>query len=421
MLVMTLPAREGYTRRRYLKQLVAVGGTAALAACVELEPGDDPVPTGDPTNRPTSQHAWNDVLSEDTDGNLLTPEHHILLPLDLEESPDESSREQVETAFRSLERAYEFSPEGVLFTVNYSPTYFETVGDSAPLPQPEPLTSIEGNIDLDTADALVHLASDSPQAVLEAEQALLGNESEPNGVAMEADVSGVFTPGGPRRTGFVGDGLPVEMAREEGVDLPDELHEDAPFLMGFRSGFAEAQAPESRVTIEEGAYEGGSTMHVESLELNLRQWFEQDDHFLRVAQMFSPEHAQEKLVGEIGERLTQSTGVFGDIADRTVDDARTEGIVGHAQKAARARDADGTPPLLRRDFNTLDGGSAGIHFLSHQRTIDDFVRVREAMAGEDLSLGRRLNNGILQYIFVRSRGNYLTPPRALRALPTETT
>ncbi len=416
---MTLPAAEEYTRRGYLRRLVAVGGTAALAACVELEPGEDAVPTGDPDSRPQSQHAWNDVLQEDSDGNLLLPEHHVLLPLDLETDPDEDAREQVEGAFRSLERAYEFSPEGLLFTVNYSPTYFERLDQSPPVPHPEPLTGIEGDIDLDAADALVHLASDSPEVVLEAEQTLLGNEPEPNGIAAETDLTGVLTASGPRRTGFIGEGLPVEMAEEEGIDLPEELHENAPFFMGFRSGFSEAQAPESRATIEDGPYEGGSTMHIESLDLNLRQWFEQDDHFLRVAQMFSPEHAQEELVGEIGERLEQSTGVAGEIADRTADDARSEGLVGHAQKAARARDGDGTPPLLRRDFNTLDGDSTGVHFLSHQRTIDDFIRVREAMAGEDLSLGRRLNNGILQYIFVRSRGNYLTPPRDKRALPTE--
>jgi hypothetical protein len=37
------------------------------------------------------------------------------------------------------------------------------------------------------------------------------------------------------------------------------------------------------------------------------------------------------------------------------------------------------------------------------------------IAGE--GVGQRLNNGILQYIFVRRRGNYLIPPRSRRALP----
>ena len=62
----------------------------------------------------------------------------------------------------------------------------------------------------------------------------------------------------------------------------------------------------------------------------------------------------------------------------------------------------------------------GVHFLSLQRSIDEFVRVRQAMAGEDLAgegVGQRLNNGILQYIFVRRRGNFLLPPREDRALP----
>jgi hypothetical protein len=74
---------------------------------------------------------------------------------------------------------------------------------------------------------------------------------------------------------------------------------------------------------------------------------------------------------------------------------------------------------LRRDFNTTDGGVPGSHFLVHQRSIDEFVRVRRAMAGQDLDggVGQRHNNGLLQYIFVKRRGNFLVPPREKRALP----
>lgn len=426
---MTLPDPDRLSRRKYLRRLVAVGGTAALAACLDSteRAGDsdegERVPTGDPGERPDSQHAWNAALTADDDGNLLPPEHHVLCALELRTDPDESAREQVEDTFESLERAYAYDVEGLLFTVSYTPAYFETVGVESPLPEPESLTSLEsGGLDFDTFDALVHLASNSASVVLEAEEALFGEVAEPNGVEMTADLTGVFERVEPRRTGFVGDGLPREMAEEAGVDVPEELPEDAPFFMGFRSGFAESQAPESRVTIQQGPYEGGSTAHVETLDLQLRTWFQQDDHFLRVAQMFSPEHATEELVGETGERLGTSTGVVGTIADRTAQDARSEGVVGHAQKAARGRDDDGTPPLLRRDFNTLDGDRPGVHFLSHQRTISDFVRVREAMTGGDVAgqgVGQRHNNGILQYIFVDRRGNYLTPPRRLRALPEE--
>jgi len=413
---MSLPDRSEYSRREYVRRLVAVGGAAGLAACLDLT-GEDGVPTGSPGERPRRQHAWNDVLDTDEDGNVRPPEHHVLVALRLTGSPDPGASERVETAFRSLESAYAYDSEGLLFTVGYTPSYFDRVGTDPPIPEPEALTSMESP-EFDEFDALVHLASDGPDVVLEAEQALLGEREDANGVEMDATLSGVFEPAEPRRTGFVGPGLPANHTGLQGV--PDSIPEEAPFFMGFRSGFSGSQAPESRVTIQEGPYAGATTTHVESLDLQLRTWFEQDSHEQRVAKLFSPEHAEQERVGDVGEKLGTSTGVAGDIADRTAEDAREKGVVAHAQKSARARDDDGTPPLLRRDFNTVDGDRPGVHFLAHQRTIDDFVRARNAMTGADLAgegVGQRLNNGILQYIFVRRRGNYLVPPREHRSLP----
>lgn len=37
---MDIPDRQDLSRRNYLRGLVATGGTAALAACVEAAPGD---------------------------------------------------------------------------------------------------------------------------------------------------------------------------------------------------------------------------------------------------------------------------------------------------------------------------------------------------------------------------------------------
>jgi len=403
--------RGTLSRRDYLRAAVAVGGVAGLSACLDSG-ADMSVPTGDPEARPERQHAWNDALETDSDGNYLLPEHHVLLALRLTTTPGESERETVESAFRSLERSYEYSSEGLLFAVGYSHSYF---GADAPVPEPEALTSMESP-EFDGFDAIVHLASDTPEVALEAEEALLGEIDAPNGVAMDADLSGILERADPRRTGFVGAGLPAEHTDLDGI--PDSVPEKAPFFMGFRSGFAESQAPEDRVTIQEGPFAGGTTLHVSTLDLQLETWFEQDNHFQRVAKAFSPEHARDGI-GDVGEELGASTGVAGEIADRTRADAN-EGLVGHAQKAARARDEDGTPPLLRRDFNTVDGDRPGVQFVSYQRSIDDFVRVRDAMTGADLTgegVGQRLNNGILQYIFVRRRGNFVVPPRSKRSLP----
>ena len=417
---MTLPNRAAVSRREYLKAAVAVGGTTGLSACLqELDSDDRDVPTGDPGTRPDRQHAWNDVLAVDDYGHIQPPAHHVVLAVDLVGRPDSAAREQVETAFESLERAYAYGPAGLLFTVGYGPSYFETAGVDSPIPEPEALTGSESP-ELDRFDGLIHFASDDPSVVLEAEEALFGELEEPNGVAMEATLSGVFERTEPRRTGFVGEGLPAQFADEIG-GVPEEMPDDAPFFMGFKSGFPNSQAPEGRVTIQEGPYAGGTTTHIESLDIQLGTWFEQDDHFLRVAQMFSPDHAKNERVPDIGDELGSTTEIEQQV-DRTAADARSEGIVGHAQKAARARDEDGTPPLLRRDFNTVDNEFPGLHFLSHQRSIAEFIRVREAMAGEDLAgsgVGQSHNNGILQYIFVNRRGNFIVPPRDKRALPDE--
>ncbi|MEF8869010.1 MAG: Tat pathway signal protein, partial [Haloarculaceae archaeon] len=102
------------------------------------------------------------------------------------------------------------------------------------------------------------------------------------------------------------------------------------------------------------------------------------------------------------------------------------GRVGHAQKAARAnRDADGNVRLLRRHFESADDNVASLHFPSLQRDVAEFEAVREAMNGSDVpamtpAVRQRVNNGILEYIFVKHRGNWLVPPRSLRALPTPT-
>ena len=409
---MTGPRASSFSRRGYLRAAVAAGGTAALSACLGTTDTGE-VPRGDPADRPERQHAWNAVLPTDDHGNDRPPEHRVLVPLRLRTDPDSDARSQVEAAFRRLESAYDYGPDGLLFTVGYSAAYFDRLDTAVtPIPEPDALTSMESPA-FDEFDAIVHLASNEPSVVLEAEEALFG-EAEPNGLEPES-LAGIFERAAPRRTGFVGEGLPAEHTDVPGV--PDGIPADAPFFMGFNSGVAESQAPEDRVTIEDGPFAGGTTLHVSTIDLNLQQWFEQDSHDQRVAKMYSPQHVGD--VEQTGAALGSSTGAAA-VSDDTESDARTRGIVGHAQKAARARDTDGTPPVLRRDVNTIDGDTPGVHFIAYQRSIDEFVRVRDAMTGADLTdggVGQRLNNGILQYLLVRRRGNFLIPPRSSRALP----
>lgn len=414
------------SRRAFLRAAVASGGSAALAACLDDESSlDAPSGVAEPASLPDRQHAWNDALPRDGDGNVRPPAHHVFLGLSLTSEPDAAARETVATALREVEQALEWSGDGVLFTIGYTPAYFDrfdaSLDDAVDLPEPDPIVvlAVESNVTVDTNDALVHLASDDAAVVLAVEAALFGERDRLNGRSLSATLDAVFERS-TRRTGFVGPGLPADRQDGlEGIPEGEPVPDAAPFFMGFRSGFRESQATEDRVTIQEGPFAGGATQHFETLELDLDVWFEESDHEQRVARLFSPEHAERGAVGEYGERLGAETGVDA-VTDAIHEHARKDGVVGHAQKLARARE-DGEPVLLRRDVNTTDGDAAGLHFLSLQREIGEFTRVREAMVGEEFGrygLGPRQSNGILQYLRVRRWGSYLVPPRAHRALPT---
>jgi hypothetical protein len=417
---------RGVPRRAFLQSAVAIGGSAALAACLERE-GLPDLSNGDgPDALPERQHAWNAGLPTDDHGNVRNARHHVLLYLDYAGAgePTPADREAVAGALAALDRAYPHAADGLLSTVGYSPAYFDRfdadLPESVDLPEPKALSPFE-EPEFDTPDAVVHLASDHAQVVLAAENALLGERDELNGVPFESTLADAFERTD-RRTGFVGDGLPAENQDVEGVPDGDPVPADAPLYMGFKSGFEKNQASEDRVTIQSGPFAGGTTQHVSKLRLRLDDWYGEQDHDDRVAEMFCPFHAEEGLVEGTGESLGNDTRMTDECVESADEHARNHGRVGHSQKSAMARDDDGNPLILRRDFDSTDGGEAGLHFLALQRGIDDFETTREAMNGTELTehpaVRQRVNNGILEYTFVKRRGNYLVPPRSLRALPT---
>jgi len=432
-----MPESRSLSRRDFVKAAVAIGGAAALSACQNRESPDLPQGPDDLSGFPARQHAWNDALPTDAHGNPVPPRHHVVRLLDYQGdgTPTADERETVETALRSLERAYPRNHEtgdgvavGLLFTVGYTPAYFERFDAGLPetvdLPDPEPLAPFE-NPTPDTPDVAVHLASDYGSVALAAEEGLLGERESVNGVELDADVSGILADadlagdGRTRRTGFIGDGLPAENQDVDGVPDSEPVPEDSPLYMGFESGFEGSQASEDRVTIGDGPFAGGTTQHLSAIDLSLGQWYEQDSRFHREAAMFCPAHAENDRIEGTGENLGSTTGIT-DCADDVRSDAREKGIVGHAQKVASVR-RDGQPRILRRDFDSTDGGQASVHFLALQSGIGEFVATREAMNGTDAAsegaVGQRTNNGILQYMSVERRGNYLLPPREMRALP----
>lgn len=407
------------SRRRILRRIAGVTGVSSLAGCVGFldrseSPDRDldlpPNPLAD--DLPEGQHEWNDYLRRDTHDTPLSPRHHAVVLLELDESPSVEAARTVERAMRTLDAAYPWSSDGLLGALAWGTAYFERIGelDRAPIGPPEVLSRTD-EPDLLDFDAALVLASDVESHPKAAEAAMFGDRNSVNGRDVEDRLGDVFSRVG-RRTGFIGEGLPAAHADAEGIPSPDAVDEDAPMFMGFFSGRPGTQASEERVTIDSGEFEGGTTMHLSHLRQNLDAWFDVLDRSERVARMFSPEADPGDLDG-----FTDDVAFEND----PTENAGEHGVVGHHEKLLRAR-RDGEPIILRRDFNTVDDGHAGVHFLSLQESIDDFVETRDAMNGwwlrrESDSIRDRKNNGILEFVTVTSRANFYVPPRERRSFP----
>lgn len=429
------PSR-GIDRREFVRSAVAIGGASALTACLDRESATDDTaaaasdpprfPRGDPAQRPDGQHVWNDYIVRDAHGNTIPPQHQIILGLQYEGStpPESGEREQVESALTMLDTAFQWGTggdtgasftRGLFWMLGYTRQYFDTVGSDPPsVPTSadvlEELGQDAGKAD--AFDAVLVMASDVGSVVLAAEAALTGEVDEVNGLSVDATFDGVFSVAD-RRTGVIGKGLPADNLDE------DRIPDSAPLSMGFRSGFGDNQAPESRVTIQDGAFAGGTTIQLSRLEIDLERWYDQDTD-ARVAEMFCPAHDPDE-VGETAESLGNDSGIRESDVDNIPDHAEEYGRVGHSQKVASARDEDFQPRILRRTEGvaTDDGGTgAAFNFLSVQRDLEDFIDARRAMHVDEYDVDVPAEeHGIVDYLTTVSRGSYLVPPRELAALP----
>lgn len=420
------------SRRQMIRAAVAIGGASGLSACLNRErdatatPEEPAFPAGpsDLSALPERQHAWVDWLVRDRFGNTVLPQHQTMLLLEYTGPmpPDEDDRTTVEAAFRTLERAFQrgagdddsaVQHDGLLFVVGYAPAYFDRFDADLPgnvdLPPPGEVLDELGETapTADDADAVVHLAAGFGSVLLAAEEALTGQRDVVNGVDVEGTLADHFEVT-ERRTGFFGRAQPAQ--RYDNDDIPD----DAPLSMGYKSSFLDTLATEDAITIQEGPFAGGTTMQVSRLEHDLDAWYDRD-HDEQVDRMFSPDH-DEDAVGDVGANLAANSRVTEDVAERVDDDARESGVVGHGQKLAHARTEEFRPKILRRDFNSTE--APGLHFDSWQRGIEDFLSVRHAMNGEhvDAEVDPE-NDGIRDFIEVTNRATFLMPPRSLRALP----
>ncbi len=405
------------TRRRFL---IGVGGLAASGAAVGV--AVDRAMSGSaspplvalglqPTGLPERQHAWGATLALDADGNPIAPRFDRLLFFDVNGSPTPAHARVLEASLRTLERAYRWGPPGLLFTAGWGPGYFEhALGIASPIPRAKGLSDFEDPA-IDDYDLCVHLACDNEDRLASIEAALLHGEPLPGASGWLAVSSALRWR--ETRTGFVGAGLPAAHQRTGGIPSGDPVPRGAPLFMGFKSNLRKNQATEDSVTIPDGPFAGGTTMQVSYMRLRLDSWYQDLNERERVARMYAPQVTPEQ-VKDFTTDAESDPNQLGQAINHY-------GVIGHSQTSARAR-RHGKPLIIRRDFNTVDGGQAGLHFVSVQRTVEDFITTRSAMNATTAQLQNpgitdTVNNGINEFMFVLRRANYILPSRADRSFP----
>jgi hypothetical protein len=411
-----LDSRErSLTRRRFLAgaTVLAAGGAAlgVRAGRASGAPEVPLVPLGrQPAGLPARQHAWVRTLAVSSQGDPIAPKYDRLLFFAVNGVPTPAYAQLLESRLRTLERRYDWGPNGLLFTVSWGLTYFKLLGIPSPVPPATSLSSFEHPA-IDRYDMCLHLSCDHQQRLLDIERALVSG-ARLNGVQGSLALAPALT-WRETRTGFTGAGLPAAHQHVGGIPAGAPIPSDSPLFMGFRSGLRKNQATEEDVTIPAGPFAEGTTMQVSYMHLNLDEWYDGLSEARRVALMYSPQ----TTVAAVATITTDAAAEPGRITEAIT----RYGMIGHAQASATARQHD-RPVIIRRDFNTVDGGHSGLHFVSVQRSIQDFVATRNAMNASGAHLVNRTitataNNGINGFISVKRRANYVMPARADRAFP----
>ena len=360
---------------------------------------------------PVRQHAWTATEARDNDGNPVAPRFDRLLFFDVEGTPAPGYARLLEASLRTLEHTFPWGPGGLLFTAGWGPAYFEHVLHVAsPIPTATAMSDFELPA-IDDYHLCLHLAGDDERRLADVEAALVHGAPLP-GAAAPLKITDILR-WRETRTGFVGAGLPASHQETGGIPSGRPVAKSAPLFMGFKSNYKHNQATEDAVTIPDGPFAQGTTMAVSYMRLRLDSWYGELSQPERVARMYAPQVTP----AEANAFTTDAASDPGKLNQAI----NHYGVIGHAQTSATAR-RHGKPLIQRRDFNTVDGGQAGLHFVCIQRTIEDFVTTRHAMnaSGAQLqnpSITDTVNNGVNEFIFVMNRGNYVVPPREMRSFP----
>ncbi|MFC8528860.1 hypothetical protein [Nocardia sp. NPDC057227] len=346
---------------------------------------------------PAGQHEWEATFPRDELDRPIPPRHQALVLAELASTPSAEGARHLEATLAGLESRYSYGPDGLLSTVGWSQFWFDRHTEHRGLINaPARMSRWEDPV-LDSPDVILHLATDHPDVLDAALDALFGEGDTAQGEHLKVQEV---------RRGFVGAGLPTESFPE--LNIPEK----APLFFGFHSIHKGNNAPEPSITVERGPLAGGTTGHVSRIVLDVQRWHARDRDG-QAALLYAP-----TVTAAQAEKFSEDAPSDYQRYEHTV---REHGIVGHAQAAARAR-VNNVPVINRRDFATLDDGKPGTHFVALQRELRDFNNTRAIMNGADgpdhhRAVGARRRNGINAFFDVTHRATVGIPARALRAYP----
>jgi hypothetical protein len=346
----------------------------------------------------------------------LPPVHTAFVTSRLAFRPTNGDQIRMESALRTIETTYPYSPAGVFTHVAYSDNYFNRLPDlvvAAAMPRtlsgnqpvlkravPGPTDVAAGNralelrraeftvpVRLENNDVLFTVRSDNPGIVADVVSWLSGSDS----------LKGRFEPS-PRffagmtitssRAMFVQRGLPRSIANNQRLAFASFVNPSSPMWMGFADQQVDASAPAQNVTFVGGGgirltnsragnyFDNGSIQHLSHVLLDLQQFYvdgrDPDEGDVRepfserLQYMFeSPEQVREDadpFTDGGGPRNLGTRGAFLPNVFRGAGYARQSaqqfGRMGHISQLHRSgRTTDGKPIHLRIDgpgFDAMD-------------------------------------------------------------------
>jgi hypothetical protein len=470
--------RTDLTRRALLKRL-GVGGVGLISApgaYAALERYAHPQRAEAAVVRRRQEQYLIDSLEAIVDNGvpvIIPPVYNDVITARLAPGPWSASRlkaaaSKLEKALQKVESPYPSTAAGLTIVVAWGLPYFEGYTATpwtryAPidvaLNQPAVLNAIRFPSDpvdvrLEDNHVAFKLRSDSRSILVSVEKALF---EDPASGAYVGDLFELTS----KRMGFVGRGFGTasqnvgkQLALANQVPGAERIPDRAQLMMGFTSTQPAALGADNIASFEtlpgvtnqwpNGYFAAGCAMHLSHLNLDLVNWYTQNDYAGRVARMFTPHtpvSAGEPVTIPNGPgEVTSSTQLDQDITER-----KMVGHNGMLQQATRLKDnvtdnygrvrAKGTAVPIREDFNTIDNpfawpasgqpAAAGLHFAVFVPASRLFHTARMAMDGYTLDGATRspagmtdaIPNGINQYMTATHRQNYLVPPRAHRSFP----